>query len=88
VFSDLDEVFFCEFPHLLHEWLLRLKENHPMNQIRHLEWHPVEIMQLQQVNNKFTCALDFWLDNIIAGLITKFVVDTPTSARIAGGSNH
>jgi hypothetical protein len=34
VFSDLHEVFFCEFPHLLQEWLLRLKENHPMNQIR------------------------------------------------------
>jgi hypothetical protein len=35
VFSDLHEVFFCDFPHLLQEWLLRLKENHPMNQIRH-----------------------------------------------------
>jgi hypothetical protein len=31
VFSELHEVFFCDFPHLLQEWLLRLKENHPMN---------------------------------------------------------
>jgi len=31
VFSDLHEVFFCDFPHLLQEWLLRLKENHPIN---------------------------------------------------------
>jgi hypothetical protein len=30
VFSDLHEVFFYDFPHLLQEWLLRLKENHPM----------------------------------------------------------
>jgi hypothetical protein len=29
VFSDLHEVFFYDFPHLLQEWLLRLKENHP-----------------------------------------------------------
>jgi hypothetical protein len=31
VFSDLHEVFFYEFPHLLQEWLLRLKYNHPIN---------------------------------------------------------
>jgi hypothetical protein len=43
VFSDLHEVFFCDFPHVLQEWLLRLKENHPTNQIRQLEWNPVEI---------------------------------------------
>jgi DNA-directed RNA polymerase len=25
VFSDLHEVFFCDFSHVLQEWLLRLK---------------------------------------------------------------
>jgi hypothetical protein len=30
VFSDFHEVFFCDFPHLLQEWLLRLKDNHPV----------------------------------------------------------
>jgi hypothetical protein len=34
VFSDLHEVFLCDFPHVLQEWLLRLTENHPTNQIR------------------------------------------------------
>jgi DNA-directed RNA polymerase len=52
VFSDLHEVFFCDFAHLLQEWLLRLKDNHPTNKIRQLEWNPVDIVQLQQVNNK------------------------------------
>jgi hypothetical protein len=33
VFIDLHEVFFCDFPHLLQEWILRLKDNHAMNQI-------------------------------------------------------
>ena len=36
VFSDLHEVFFFDFPHVLQEWLFRLKYNHPKNQIRHL----------------------------------------------------
>jgi hypothetical protein len=31
MFSDLHEVFFCDFPHLLQEWLLRLKYNHSTN---------------------------------------------------------
>jgi hypothetical protein len=31
VFSDLHEVFFYDFPHLLQKWLLRLKDNHPTN---------------------------------------------------------
>jgi hypothetical protein len=32
VFTDLHEVFFCDFPHLLYEWILRLKDNHATNQ--------------------------------------------------------
>jgi hypothetical protein len=47
VYSDFHEVFFFEFTHMLQEWLLRLKENHPTNQIKYLEWHPVDITQLQ-----------------------------------------
>jgi hypothetical protein len=43
----------------------------------------VKIMQLQQVNNKNMCALDFWLGNIISGLITKFAVHTAKSYTVA-----
>jgi hypothetical protein len=41
VFSDLHEVFFCDFPHFLQEWLFILKENHHTNLIRQLEWNLV-----------------------------------------------
>jgi hypothetical protein len=75
----LHEVFFCDFPHILQEWIKILKDNHPTNQIRQLEWNPEEIVQLQQVDNKFTRAVDFWLDNIVAGFITEFAVDTMKS---------
>jgi hypothetical protein len=36
-------------------------------------------MQLIQVNKKFTRAIDFWLDNIVAGFITEFAVDAVKS---------
>jgi hypothetical protein len=39
----------------------------------------VEIAQLQQVNNKFMCTIDSWLDIIVAGFITEFAVDTTKS---------
>jgi hypothetical protein len=60
---------------------LRLKENHTKNRIRQLEWTLVQIAQLQQVNNKFTLAIDFWLDNIVAGFIKEFAVDTVKSYK-------
>jgi hypothetical protein len=83
VFNDLHEVFFCDFPHVLQEWILRLKYNHTTNRIRQLEWNPTEIAHLQQVDNKFTHAVDFWLDNIVAGFITEFAVDTAKSYNAA-----
>jgi hypothetical protein len=79
VFSDLHEVFLCDFLHLLQEWFLILKDNHPKNKIRQLQWNPMEIVQSQQVDNKFMCTLDLWLENIVAGFITEFVVDRPNS---------
>jgi hypothetical protein len=79
VFTDLHEVFFCDFPHLLQELILRLKDKHTTNQIQQLYWTPVQIQQLQQVNNKFTRAVNFWLDSIVASFITEFTVDTEKS---------
>jgi hypothetical protein len=43
VFIDLHEVFLFDFPHILHEWIKILKENHPTNRIRELEWNLEEI---------------------------------------------
>ena len=83
VFTDLHEVFFCDFPHILQDWILRLKDNHATNRIRQLEWTSVQIAQLQQGNNKFTRAVDFWLNSIVAGFITEFAVDTAKSDSAA-----
>jgi hypothetical protein len=43
----------------------------------------MEITHLQQVDNKFTRVVDFWLDNIVAGFITEFAVDTVKSYNAA-----
>jgi hypothetical protein len=82
VFTDLHEAYFYYFPKLLHEWLLRLKDTHPTNQVRPVEWTTENIVRLERVNNKFMHEVDFWLENIVAGFITVFVVDTAKSYTI------
>jgi hypothetical protein len=59
IFTDLHELFFYVFPHILQEWIKILKDNHPTNWIRQLEWNLEEITQLQRNDNKFTRAVDF-----------------------------
>ena len=54
-----------------------------MDQIRQLYWTSIQLENLQQVNNKFTRPVDFWLDNIVAGFITKFAVETTKSYNAA-----
>jgi hypothetical protein len=56
-----------------------LKDNHTTNHIRQLELNPMEITQLQQVDNKFTRDVDLSLDGIVSGFITEFAVDTMKS---------
>jgi hypothetical protein len=79
VFTDLHEPYFCYFPELLYEWLLRLKDIHPTNQTRPVEWIVENIAQLERVNNKFLCVVEFWLDNITIRFIIEFVVDMVNS---------
>jgi len=59
-----------------------LKDNHLNNQTRPIEWTTKNIGHLERVNNKFKCVVDFWLDNIIAGFITKFAVHTAKSYTV------
>ena len=65
---------------MLHEWLSKLatqRTNFQGGEPR--EWTPQLIEQLKEVRNPITRAIDFWIDNILEGYITKFDVDTITS---------
>ena len=55
---------------------MRLKDTHPTNWISPVEWTSENNAWLERVNNIFTHAVDFLLDYITAGFITKFVVNT------------
>lgn len=84
IFFDLHEIFFGEFPIILSEWLLRLKDNNMMWRIDGpREWTAELIQQLKEVNNPISRTLDFWIDSILRGYITKFSIDYTKSYNIA-----
>ena len=41
-----------------------------------MPWTPELIQALQETSNKASQAVEVWLDSILEGYITKFVVDT------------
>jgi hypothetical protein len=38
-------------------------------------WTPELVRQVNLVSNPTTRAIDFWLDSVLGGYVTKFVVD-------------
>ena len=53
-----------------------MKDTHPTNWIRSLEWTTKSISHLERDNNKFMNVVDLWLDIIIERFITEFAVNT------------
>jgi hypothetical protein len=83
VFTDFHEIFFGEFLIILIEWLERLVENvgryrdeAPRN------WTHELIKQLNTISNKVSHVVDFWLNSVLRGYITEFVIDCTQSYSV------
>ena len=80
IYSDIHEVFFIEFPIILYEWLTILETRQTNFQRREaVEWNDQLVHEVSSASNAISRAIDFWVDSILQGYITKFVVDTITS---------
>ena len=66
---------------MLNEWLSKLTTQQRSNFQggKQSEWSPYLIKRLKRVNNPISRAMYFWVDNILEGYITEFLVDTITS---------
>jgi hypothetical protein len=61
LYSDLHELFFAEFPCLLHEWLKRQMEvNSTVLPSEPIVWDQAKLDSLKALDNKWTRAIDFW----------------------------
>ena len=74
------EWFFCEFPIILYEWLENFASKQTNFQGGELTSQTLELIQeLQEIDNKASWDVEVWLDTILEGYITDFVVDTNKS---------
>ena len=80
IYSDIHEIFFAEFPILLHEWLSRLATKQTNLQRREtMEWNDQLVREVTSVSNTISRAVDFWDNSILQGYIIELAVDTITS---------
>ena len=80
IYSDIHEIFFVEFPILLHEWLVGLVSKQTNFQRQEIDaWSDQLVQEVTGVSNVVSKAVDFWVDSILQGYIVEFIVDTITS---------
>ena len=80
IYTYIHDIFFSEFPIMLHEWLLKLSTKRTYFQGEEpREWTSQLIEQLEEVSNPISRDVYFWIDNILEVYITEFIVDTITS---------
>ena len=76
LFTDLHEIFFCEFPLIFKEWIAIIAQKNKCFKATPTIWNVVSINRLKSVSNSISSAIDFWFDSIIGGYITEFAIDT------------
>ena len=65
---------------MLHEWLSRLETRQTNFHRREaIEWSSHLICELASLSNPISRAIYFWVDSILQGYITEFVVEMITS---------
>ena len=77
IFTDLHESFFATFPSELHAWLSRLVENETFSRrVKPIDWTLEAIQRLEREDNLISRIVDYWLNSLLEGFVTEFVVDT------------
>ena len=73
---------------MLHEWLCKIEtQQRNFQGGEPKEWSLFLIERLKRISNIISRAMEFWVDSILEGYITKFVVDTITSYNEAKQKN-
>jgi hypothetical protein len=66
------------------KWLERLVENTGRyRDATSRNWTPELVRKLNSISNNTSPTVDFWLDSILGGYITEFVVDCTQSYSVA-----
>lgn len=79
-YTDIHEFFFASFSIELYEWIARLDDSVGRCGLdQPIAWTPELVRRLEVFEDKIARAVDHWLDRIIEGFITEFMIDTIVS---------
>jgi len=60
LYSNIHDIFFVEFPYLLHEWIKRkVATNSPVWSLEPLPWDQTRLEELKVIDKKWTRVIDF-----------------------------
>ena len=77
LYTEVHKIFFFTFPCKLYEWLAKLTDNQGRWKLDSLiVWTPELVQRLEASENKIARVVNHWLDRIMGGFVTRFVVDT------------
>ena len=76
MYMEIHEIFFVSFPSELYEWIARLVDSQGRCRLdQPIVWTPELVRRLEASEDKIVRAMDHWINWIIGGFITEFVVD-------------
>ena len=80
LYTEIHGIFFASFPIELYEWIAKLADSQGRWKLDSpIVWTLELVHILEASKDKIACAVDHWLNQIIGGFITKFIVDTSVS---------
>jgi hypothetical protein len=60
IYTDMHEILFVEFPHMLYEWMKRkTTTNTALRPLEPVVWDEVTLDRLKALDNKWTRAINF-----------------------------
>ena len=80
LYTKEHKIFFCSFPCELYEFLAKLADGQGTWKLDNpIVWTPELVRHLEGSKNKIIRVGDYWIDSILGGFITEFVIDTSVS---------
>ena len=80
LYTEIQEILFASFPSELYKWMAKLADSQGRCRLdKPIMWTPELVHKLEASEDKIERAVYHWLDRIIGGFITEFVVDMTIS---------
>ncbi len=80
LYTEIHKIFFASFPNELYEWITKLVDSQGRWKVDNsIVWTPELVHILEASEDNIAHAVTQWLDQIIVGFITQFMVDTSVS---------